>query len=139
MSISTGTATVSNYEYILMWTLDQAANIHCEVRATGIVSTMPVNDGIKLPWMTRVADGVGAAYHQHLPVPAVLSASEDTAPKANGTRSRPSSIVIAYTVFFLSYPSRLLRSPPRPSRRAFSPVLSPSKTQSSTNWDREHY
>ncbi|KAI8675694.1 Amine oxidase [Fusarium keratoplasticum] len=60
------TATVSNYEYILMWTLDQAANIHCEVRATGIVSTMPVNDGVKLPWMTRVADGVGAAYHQHL-------------------------------------------------------------------------
>ena len=64
--ISSGTATVSNYEYILMWTLDQAANIHCEVRATGIVSTMPVNDGVKLPWMTRVADGVGAAYHQHL-------------------------------------------------------------------------
>ncbi|KAI8648978.1 Amine oxidase [Fusarium keratoplasticum] len=27
---------------------------------------MPVNDGVKLPWMTRVADGVGIAYHQHL-------------------------------------------------------------------------
>ncbi|KAL6411909.1 primary-amine oxidase [Ilyonectria robusta] len=51
---------------IQSWTLDQAANIHVEVRATGIVSTMPVADGVTLPWMTRVADGVGAPYHQHL-------------------------------------------------------------------------
>lgn len=61
-----GTATVSNYEYILAFILDQAANIHVEVRATGILSTMPIDDGVELPWAVRVGDGVAAAYHQHL-------------------------------------------------------------------------
>lgn len=28
--------TISNYEYILQWVFDTAANIHYEVRATGI-------------------------------------------------------------------------------------------------------
>lgn len=60
------TATVANYEYIFAFVLDQAANIHFEVRATGIVSTMPISQGVKVPWGTTVAPGVLAVNHQHL-------------------------------------------------------------------------
>ena len=60
------TATVANYEYILAFIFDQAANLHVEVKATGIVSTMPVNDGVRSPWGTVVAPGVLAVNHQHL-------------------------------------------------------------------------
>lgn len=60
--------TVSNYEYVLAWLLDQAGNIEHEVRATGILSTMPMDnqDGVKVPWGTNVGPGVMAAYHQHI-------------------------------------------------------------------------
>lgn len=60
------TATVANYEYIFAFVLDQAANIHFEIKATGIVSTMPIKEGIQVPWGTRVAPGVLAVNHQHL-------------------------------------------------------------------------
>lgn len=60
------TATVANYEYILAFILDQAANLHVEVRATGIVSTMPIRNGVRSPWGTVVAPGVLAVNHQHL-------------------------------------------------------------------------
>ncbi|KAI0855701.1 copper amine oxidase [Xylaria cubensis] len=60
------TATVANYEYILAFVLDQAAGIHVEVRATGIVSTMPIRQGLHVPWGTVVAPGVLAANHQHI-------------------------------------------------------------------------
>lgn len=60
------TATVANYEYILAFILDQAANIHFEIRATGIVSTMPIRKGFNVPWGTNVAPGVLAVNHQHL-------------------------------------------------------------------------
>lgn len=60
------TATVANYEYILAFVLDQSANLHIEVKATGIVSTMPIGAGNHVPWGTVVAPGVMAANHQHL-------------------------------------------------------------------------
>ena len=60
------TATVANYEYILAFIFDQAANLHLEVKATGIVSTMPVRDNVKSPWGTVVAPGVLGVNHQHL-------------------------------------------------------------------------
>ncbi|PSN61718.1 hypothetical protein BS50DRAFT_578232 [Corynespora cassiicola Philippines] len=60
------TATVANYEYILAFVLDQAANLHVEVKATGIVSTMPSNIDVHHPWGTTVAPRVLAANHQHL-------------------------------------------------------------------------
>jgi primary-amine oxidase len=60
------TATVANYEYILAFVLDQAANLHADVRATGIVSTMPIKKGVQVPWGTVVAPGVLAVNHQHL-------------------------------------------------------------------------
>lgn len=60
------TATVANYEYIMAFILDQAANLHIELRATGIVSTMPVNKDVHTPWGTVVAPGVMAVNHQHL-------------------------------------------------------------------------
>lgn len=60
------TSTVANYEYILAFILDQSANLHVEVKATGIVSTMPVRQGVHTPWGTIVAPGVMAVNHQHL-------------------------------------------------------------------------
>ncbi|OHE91448.1 primary-amine oxidase [Colletotrichum orchidophilum] len=61
------TSTVANYEYILAFVLDQAANLHIEVRATGILSTMPIRPDLKAsPWGTVVAPGVLAVNHQHL-------------------------------------------------------------------------
>lgn len=58
--------TVSNYEYIFAFQLGQDASLHYEVRATGIVSTVPINIGDKVPFGTTVAPGVMAPYHQHL-------------------------------------------------------------------------
>jgi primary-amine oxidase len=60
------TCTLSNYEYQLAWIFDQAAGIEFEVRATGILSTMPIAEGVVVPWGTNVGPGVMAAYHQHL-------------------------------------------------------------------------
>jgi primary-amine oxidase len=59
--------TVSNYEYIFAFHLGQDASIHYEVRATGILSTVPINiDDKAPPYGTIVAPGVLAPYHQHL-------------------------------------------------------------------------
>lgn len=60
--------TLSNYEYIFAWIFDQAGGLELEVRATGILSTMPIDnsDGLKVPWSTNVGPGVSAPNHQHL-------------------------------------------------------------------------
>jgi primary-amine oxidase len=60
--------TVANYEYIFAFILDQAANIELEIRATGILSTVPFDntDGQTVPWGTNVGPGVMAPYHQHM-------------------------------------------------------------------------
>ncbi|KAJ5760677.1 hypothetical protein N7520_007833 [Penicillium odoratum] len=58
--------TVSNYEYIFAFHFGQDASIHYEVRATGILSTCPVDIGDKVGYGTVVAPGVLAPYHQHL-------------------------------------------------------------------------
>lgn len=58
--------TVSNYEYIFAWILDQAGGIEFEVRATGILSTMPIDNGLSVPWSTNVGPGVTAPNHQHI-------------------------------------------------------------------------
>ncbi|KAM0716242.1 hypothetical protein Q7P37_007687 [Cladosporium fusiforme] len=60
--------TVSNYEYIFAFHFGQDAEIRFEVRATGILSTVPaaVEQESPIPYGTRVAPGVLAPYHQHL-------------------------------------------------------------------------
>lgn len=60
--------TVANYEYIFAFILDQAANIELEVRATGILSTVPFDNenGQTVPWGTNVGPGVMAPFHQHM-------------------------------------------------------------------------
>ncbi|KAL3432221.1 copper amine oxidase [Aspergillus tetrazonus] len=58
--------TVSNYEYIFAFQFGQDASIHYEVRATGILSTCPINLGDQVPYGTIVGPGVLAPYHQHL-------------------------------------------------------------------------
>ena len=58
--------TVSNYEYILAYSFNQAGEVAYEVRATGILSTQPIDDGVDVPWGTRVHFGVLAAHHQHI-------------------------------------------------------------------------
>ncbi|ODQ83116.1 hypothetical protein BABINDRAFT_31123 [Babjeviella inositovora NRRL Y-12698] len=59
-------ATVANYEYILNIVFDQIGQISIKAKATGILSTMPIDEGLDVPWGTNVGPGVMAAYHQHL-------------------------------------------------------------------------
>ena len=58
--------TASNYEYIFLFYFGQDASIHYEVRATGILSTAPIDINTTVPYGTTVAPGVMAPYHQHL-------------------------------------------------------------------------
>ncbi|KAK7513134.1 copper amine oxidase [Phyllosticta citriasiana] len=58
--------TVANYEYILAFQFNQAAELMYEVRATGILSTQPIDEGLTVPWGTVVHPGVLAAHHQHI-------------------------------------------------------------------------
>jgi len=57
--------TVANYEYIMAFMFNQAGEFIYEVRATGILSTQPIDEGIEVPWGTIVHPGVLAAHHQH--------------------------------------------------------------------------
>ena len=50
--------TVANYEYCFAWQFGQAGDVHIEVRATGILSTVPIADGVSVPWGTVVHPGV---------------------------------------------------------------------------------
>lgn len=59
-------ATVGNYEYVLNFVFDQVGAITVQVRATGILSTTPIDDGITIPWATNVGPNVTAPIHQHL-------------------------------------------------------------------------
>lgn len=59
-------ATVANYEYIINLIFDQAGAITVQVRATGILSTMPNDETVVTDFATPVGPGVTAAYHQHL-------------------------------------------------------------------------
>lgn len=58
--------TVSNYEYIMAFIFNQAGEVMYEVRATGILSTQPIDEGISVPWGTVVHPGVLATSHQHI-------------------------------------------------------------------------
>ena len=58
--------TVSNYEYVLAFYFNQAGEVTYEVRATGILSTQPIDEGVSVPWGTVVHPGVLAAHHQHI-------------------------------------------------------------------------
>src|SRR5271156_5946558 len=60
------TITVTNYEYIFAFHFGQDASIHYEIRATGILSTVPIETGDDVPYGTIVAPGVLAPNHQHL-------------------------------------------------------------------------
>ncbi|KAL1973967.1 hypothetical protein VTN31DRAFT_5527 [Thermomyces dupontii] len=58
--------TVGNYEYIFAFHFTQDAAINYEVRATGILSTAPIDLGDRVPYGISVGAGVMAPYHQHL-------------------------------------------------------------------------
>jgi primary-amine oxidase len=58
--------TVSNYEYILAFIFNQAGEVTYEIRATGILSTQPIDEGVDVPFGTVVHPGVLAVHHQHI-------------------------------------------------------------------------
>merc|ERR1712230_258220 len=61
--------TVANYEYILAFQFNQAGEVIYEVRATGILSTQPIDhelDKTGVPFGTVVHPGVLAVHHQHI-------------------------------------------------------------------------
>lgn len=47
------------------WQFDQAGGVHLETRATGILSTSPIDVGKTSPYGTVVAPGVLGTSHQH--------------------------------------------------------------------------
>jgi primary-amine oxidase len=58
--------TVANYEYLVYWRFYQDGNIECEVRATGLMVTTPIqNDGDSSPYGTTVDMRTYAPFHQH--------------------------------------------------------------------------
>ncbi|WVQ81626.1 hypothetical protein IAT38_003750 [Cryptococcus sp. DSM 104549] len=57
--------TVGNYDYIFAWHFDQVGGIHLESRATGILSTGPIDLGKKSKYGTVVSPGVLGTSHQH--------------------------------------------------------------------------
>ena len=59
-------ATVANYEYLIYWRFYQDGNIECEVRATGLMVTTPLqNAGDTSPTGTVVDERTYAPFHQH--------------------------------------------------------------------------
>lgn len=58
--------TVGNYEYIMAFVFNQAGELTYEVKATGILSTQPIDEGVEVPWGTIVHPGVLASHHQHI-------------------------------------------------------------------------
>ena len=57
---------MGNYEYIFAYHFDQAGESTIETRATGIVSTVPIDPGKPVPWGNVVHPGVLAQNHQHI-------------------------------------------------------------------------
>jgi primary-amine oxidase len=58
--------TVANYEYLVYWRFYQDGNIECEVRATGLMVTTPMeNGGDSSPYGTTVDLRTYAPFHQH--------------------------------------------------------------------------
>jgi primary-amine oxidase len=58
--------TVANYEYLVYWRFYQDGNIECEVRATGLMVTTPMQgDGDSSPYGTTVDARTYAPFHQH--------------------------------------------------------------------------
>ncbi|KAK4140451.1 copper amine oxidase 1 [Dichotomopilus funicola] len=61
--------TVSNYEYILAFIFNTAGDLAYEARATGVLSTQPLDADLttaaKHPFGTAVHPGVLASFHQH--------------------------------------------------------------------------
>jgi len=58
-------ATVANYEYLIYWRFYQDGNIECEVRATGLMVTTPMEQGASSPYGTTVDVRTYAPFHQH--------------------------------------------------------------------------
>jgi primary-amine oxidase len=58
--------TVANYEYLVYWRFYQDGNIECEVRASGLMVTTPMqNEGDSSPYGTTVDTRTYAPFHQH--------------------------------------------------------------------------
>ena len=58
--------TVANYEYLVYWRFYQDGNIECEIRATGLMVTTPMqSDGDSSPYGTTVDARKYAPFHQH--------------------------------------------------------------------------
>lgn len=59
-------ATVANYEYLVYWRFYPDGNIECEIRATGIMVTTPMEDHTpSFPTGTVVDQRTYAPHHQH--------------------------------------------------------------------------
>ncbi|MCE3275593.1 MAG: copper-containing amine oxidase, partial [Propionibacteriaceae bacterium] len=61
--------SVANYEYLVYWRFYQDGNIECEIRATGLMVTTPMQaDSDSSPYGTTVDRRTYAPFHQHFVV-----------------------------------------------------------------------
>jgi primary-amine oxidase len=61
--------TVANYEYLVYWRFYQDGNIECEIRATGLMVTTPMQaDSDSSPYGTTIDRRTYAPFHQHFVV-----------------------------------------------------------------------
>lgn len=58
--------TVGNYEYGFYWYLHQDGTISSEVKATGIVATQAIPDGVTPEFGKLLAPNLGGIHHQHV-------------------------------------------------------------------------
>ena len=113
-------ATVANYEYLIYWRFYQDGNIECEVRATGVMVTTPLesDDGTS-PTERSVDNRTYAPFHQHFLVArldldidgednTVVEVDSVAAPISAGRPVRPRCV------------TRATPSSPRASRRGTS-------------------
>ena len=58
--------TVGNYEYGIFWYFYLDGSIQLELKLSGIVNTMAIEEGAALPYARRIGRELAAPHHQHL-------------------------------------------------------------------------
>lgn len=98
-------ATVANYEYACQYIFDQVGEIKISVRATGILSTMPIDRDVDVNYGTLVGPRVMAAYHQHLlsfRIDPAIDGHQNTVVYDDVYKMEPNTALNPYNVGFYS-------------------------------------
>ncbi|EXJ86916.1 primary-amine oxidase [Capronia epimyces CBS 606.96] len=128
--------TVANYEYIFYYILDQSGEIEFETRATGILSTTPIDpeNTDKVPFATRVGNGVLAPYHQHIfnlrIDPAIDSYTNNTVSFVDSVPMPRDRVLNPYGTGYITEETKVTRSSSQqtdPSKARIFKIFNPNK------------